>query len=138
MYFVGVSEPRGVKNRLHLDIVPDGVSQEQEMARLGSLGARSSGPATWAPRPYAPERGFLQRIAVQHIRMSIGARVPGWSSARSRSAATRVAAESASVPGCSRPLDTRRPSSMLKLTGFPAAIEPSPCPRWAALPRKAP
>jgi hypothetical protein len=39
LYFVGVPEPKAVKNRLHLDIVPDGMSQEQEMARLGSLGA---------------------------------------------------------------------------------------------------
>jgi hypothetical protein len=39
LHFVGVPELKAVKNRLHLDIVPDGVSQEQEMARLGRLGA---------------------------------------------------------------------------------------------------
>jgi hypothetical protein len=62
----------------------------------------------------------LQRIAVQHdhIRMSIDARVPGWSSARSRSAATRVAAEFRIRAQVQPPIDTRRPSFMLKLTGF--------------------
>jgi hypothetical protein len=50
--------------------------------------------------------------------MSIDARVPGWSSARSRSAATRVAAEFRIRAQVQPPVDTRSPSFMLKLTGF--------------------
>jgi hypothetical protein len=37
--FVTVPEPKTVKNRVHLDLVPDG-SQAVELARLESLGAR--------------------------------------------------------------------------------------------------
>jgi predicted enzyme related to lactoylglutathione lyase len=39
LYFTQVPEKKRAKNRLHFDIVPDGVSQEQELARLVSLGA---------------------------------------------------------------------------------------------------
>jgi len=38
LYFVGVPEPKASKNRLHLDVIPDG-SQQQEIARLVKLGA---------------------------------------------------------------------------------------------------
>jgi predicted enzyme related to lactoylglutathione lyase len=36
--FVNVPEPKTVKNRVHLDLLPDG-SQAEELARLESLGA---------------------------------------------------------------------------------------------------
>lgn len=39
LYFVGVPEPKTVKNRLHLDMIPCGRSQQDEMARLVALGA---------------------------------------------------------------------------------------------------
>ena len=39
LVFVNVPEPKTVKNRVHLDLVPDG-SQADELARLESLGAR--------------------------------------------------------------------------------------------------
>jgi hypothetical protein len=39
LYFVGVPEPKVVKNRLHLDVVPRGQSQQEEIARLVRLGA---------------------------------------------------------------------------------------------------
>jgi predicted enzyme related to lactoylglutathione lyase len=39
LVFVTVPEPKTVKNRVHLDLVPDG-SQAVELARLESLGAR--------------------------------------------------------------------------------------------------
>ena len=39
LYFVGVPEPKAVKNRLHLDVVPSGQSQQEEIARLVHLGA---------------------------------------------------------------------------------------------------
>jgi predicted enzyme related to lactoylglutathione lyase len=38
LVFVNVPEPKTVKNRVHLDLVPDG-SQAEELARLESLGA---------------------------------------------------------------------------------------------------
>jgi predicted enzyme related to lactoylglutathione lyase len=40
LVFVEVPEEKTVKNRVHLDLVPDGVSQDQEVGRLVSLGAR--------------------------------------------------------------------------------------------------
>jgi len=39
LYFVAVSEPKAVKNRLHLDMVPNDGSQQEEIARLVQLGA---------------------------------------------------------------------------------------------------
>jgi len=39
LYFVGVPEPKVIKNRLHLDVVPRDVSQQEEIARLVRLGA---------------------------------------------------------------------------------------------------
>ncbi|HEV2372756.1 MAG TPA: VOC family protein [Streptosporangiaceae bacterium] len=39
LYFVGVPEPKAVKNRLHLDVVPHDRSQREEVARLVGLGA---------------------------------------------------------------------------------------------------
>jgi predicted enzyme related to lactoylglutathione lyase len=38
LVFVNVPELKSVKNRIHLDLAPDG-SQDQELARLKSLGA---------------------------------------------------------------------------------------------------
>jgi catechol 2,3-dioxygenase-like lactoylglutathione lyase family enzyme len=38
LYFVAVPEPKVVKNRVHLDVVPPG-DQQQEIARLVELGA---------------------------------------------------------------------------------------------------
>ncbi len=38
--FVPVSEPKTVKNRLHIDVNPVGCEQEQEVERLVGLGAR--------------------------------------------------------------------------------------------------
>jgi catechol 2,3-dioxygenase-like lactoylglutathione lyase family enzyme len=38
LYFVGVPEPKVVKNRIHLDVIPPG-GQQQEIARLVELGA---------------------------------------------------------------------------------------------------
>jgi predicted enzyme related to lactoylglutathione lyase len=42
LYFVPVPEPKTVKNRVHLDVVPVG-GQQQEIARLVGLGAAVSG-----------------------------------------------------------------------------------------------
>ena len=39
LYFTYVPEPKGSKNRLHLDIVPADRTQDQEIARLAGLGA---------------------------------------------------------------------------------------------------
>ncbi len=39
LYFVSVPEPKTVKNRLHLDVVPRDGSQDEEVARLVRLGA---------------------------------------------------------------------------------------------------
>lgn len=39
LYFVGVPEPKVVKNRLHLDLLPRGLTQREEIARLVRLGA---------------------------------------------------------------------------------------------------
>ena len=39
LVFVNVPEAKALKNRVHLDIVPDG-SQAEELARLEALGAR--------------------------------------------------------------------------------------------------
>jgi len=38
LYFVPVPEPKTAKNRVHLDLVPDG-GQDEEIARLVELGA---------------------------------------------------------------------------------------------------
>jgi predicted enzyme related to lactoylglutathione lyase len=38
LYFVGVPEPKVVKNRTHLDLIPPG-DQQEEIARLVKLGA---------------------------------------------------------------------------------------------------
>lgn len=40
LVFVSVPEPKVVKNRVHLDIVPDGGDQATEVQRLVALGAR--------------------------------------------------------------------------------------------------
>lgn len=40
LVFVEVPEEKTVKNRVHLDLLPDGVSQDEEVGRLVSLGAR--------------------------------------------------------------------------------------------------
>jgi hypothetical protein len=40
LLFVPVPEPKVVKNRIHLDVNPAGCDQQQELARLLSLGAR--------------------------------------------------------------------------------------------------
>jgi hypothetical protein len=51
LVFVPVSEPKALKNRLHLDLNPVGCDQEQEVARLIDLGARHTdvgqGDSTW-------------------------------------------------------------------------------------------
>ena len=39
LVFVPVPESKAVKNRIHLDVTPTGVSQEQELDRLLGLGA---------------------------------------------------------------------------------------------------
>lgn len=39
LYFVCVPEPKTVKNRVHLDIVPGDGTQDQEITRLTGLGA---------------------------------------------------------------------------------------------------
>jgi len=39
LVFVTVSEVKGFKNRLHLDLLPRGVSQAAELARFETLGA---------------------------------------------------------------------------------------------------
>jgi len=39
LYFVAVGEPKAVKNRLHLDVVPRDGSQQEEIARVVQLGA---------------------------------------------------------------------------------------------------
>ena len=39
LYFVKVPEPKTIKNRLHLDVMPDDRSQQEEIARLTGLGA---------------------------------------------------------------------------------------------------
>jgi predicted enzyme related to lactoylglutathione lyase len=39
LVFVNVPEAKALKNRVHLDIVPDG-SEAEELARLAALGAR--------------------------------------------------------------------------------------------------
>jgi hypothetical protein len=40
LYFVQVPEPKGGKNRLHLDVMPHDRSQDEEIDRLVTLGAR--------------------------------------------------------------------------------------------------
>ena len=40
LYFVKVPEGKTVKNRLHLDMMPDDRTQDEEIARLVGLGAR--------------------------------------------------------------------------------------------------
>jgi predicted enzyme related to lactoylglutathione lyase len=40
LVFVTVSEPKNSKNRVHLDLLPRAGSQEQEVARIESLGGR--------------------------------------------------------------------------------------------------
>jgi predicted enzyme related to lactoylglutathione lyase len=39
LYFVPVPEPKTVKNRMHLDIIPSDRTQDEEIARLTGLGA---------------------------------------------------------------------------------------------------
>ncbi len=43
LYFVTVPEPKRVKNRIHLDLVPPDGDQQAELARLTGLGARVTG-----------------------------------------------------------------------------------------------
>jgi predicted enzyme related to lactoylglutathione lyase len=40
LVFVAVPEPKTVKNRLHLDVNPSGMDQDEELERLLALGAR--------------------------------------------------------------------------------------------------
>ncbi|AKU19180.1 VOC family protein [Luteipulveratus mongoliensis] len=40
LVFVEVPESKRSKNRVHFDLLPDGASQDQEVARFESLGAR--------------------------------------------------------------------------------------------------
>ena len=40
LVFVPVPEPKSVKNRVHLDLSPQGADQDDELQRLLSLGAR--------------------------------------------------------------------------------------------------
>jgi predicted enzyme related to lactoylglutathione lyase len=53
LVFVTVPEKKSTKNRLHLDVMPSGSSQEEEVARLLDLGAsvvddrRRSSPGGW-------------------------------------------------------------------------------------------
>jgi hypothetical protein len=51
LVFIEVPEHKSVKNRLHLDVNPVGCSQDEEVARLASLGARrvdvGQGEASW-------------------------------------------------------------------------------------------
>jgi predicted enzyme related to lactoylglutathione lyase len=53
LVFVKVSEPKRAKNRVHLDLLPLDGSQDQEVARFVSLGARivedrrSAEPGGW-------------------------------------------------------------------------------------------
>jgi hypothetical protein len=37
---LAASEPKALKNRLHLDLTPEGADQDEELERLLSLGAR--------------------------------------------------------------------------------------------------
>jgi predicted enzyme related to lactoylglutathione lyase len=51
--FVDVPEAKAVKNRVHLDLMPRDRSQEEEVARIESLGGRliddrrQAGPGGW-------------------------------------------------------------------------------------------
>ena len=51
LLFEPVPEPKTIKNRLHLDVNPMGVDQDDELARLLALGARQidigQGDQTW-------------------------------------------------------------------------------------------
>ncbi|NIK56108.1 VOC family protein [Kribbella shirazensis] len=53
LVFVQVPEPKTIKNRLHLDLVPHDGSQSEELERLRSLGARvlddrrTATPGSW-------------------------------------------------------------------------------------------
>lgn len=53
LVFVTVPEEKSIKNRVHLDLLPNDSSQEDEVARLLDLGARivddrrRSGPGGW-------------------------------------------------------------------------------------------
>lgn len=53
LVFVDVPEAKSVKNRVHLDLLPDGASQDQEVDRILSLGAsivddrRHATPGGW-------------------------------------------------------------------------------------------
>ena len=40
LYFVQVPEGKTVKNRVHLDVMPNDRTQQEELDRLGALGAR--------------------------------------------------------------------------------------------------
>ena len=39
LYFTTVPEPKPAKNRIHLDLIPPGDDQQEEVARLTGLGA---------------------------------------------------------------------------------------------------
>lgn len=39
LYFTTVPEPKPAKNRIHLDLIPQGDDQQAELARLTGLGA---------------------------------------------------------------------------------------------------
>jgi len=53
LVFVQVPEPKTVKNRVHLDLLPQGGPQDEELARLQALGAtivddrRTATPGGW-------------------------------------------------------------------------------------------
>jgi hypothetical protein len=51
LVFVPVSDPKTVKNRIHIDVSPRGCDQDEELQRLLSLGARpvdiGQGDQTW-------------------------------------------------------------------------------------------
>ena len=49
LYFVAVPEPKTIKNRIHLDVLPSGTSQQEEIARLAKLGASVIGGQPPAP-----------------------------------------------------------------------------------------
>ena len=40
LYFTTVPEPKTIKNRIHLDLLPQADDQQAELARLTALGAR--------------------------------------------------------------------------------------------------
>jgi predicted enzyme related to lactoylglutathione lyase len=76
MLFIPVPEPRTVKNRVHVDIMPADATRDEEVARLIDLGARvvedhrtAAGPGwVWMEDPegndFCVERSAAERGAV--------------------------------------------------------------------------